>query len=98
MTAKRKVRRQLTEMQGLLKERALEDAEAAAMRQDMRRHVKSFAFSKYLFVYGKDGMGRFLDGSGKDMVKLRDQAAKVNPKYTFLHARLRAMFRQTSLY
>lgn len=78
-TAKRKVKRRLTRMQGVLEKQT-----RLVSKKEMARCLKLFSSNKYLFIYGKEGRGRYLDHSCKDYVKRSDQMTKINPQYKFM--------------
>eukprot|EP01022_Parablepharisma_sp_SALTPOND_P001771 TRINITY_DN107349_c0_g1_i1.p1 TRINITY_DN107349_c0_g1~~TRINITY_DN107349_c0_g1_i1.p1 ORF type:complete len:543 (+),score=58.78 TRINITY_DN107349_c0_g1_i1:95-1723(+) len=55
---------------------------------EKEQEMKFLAQHKHLFIYGKKGMGRFLNANGRDLVKVSDLMMKMNPKYPFLRDRL----------
>jgi len=56
-----------------------------------KKFIKSIKKNKHLFIYGKNGNGRFMSTDGKDVVRLFDQISKMSPKYDFLNDRLDKM-------
>ena len=57
-------------------------------RCDEKRYTKFITRHKCLFIYGKDGLGRFLNEQGTDVVKMSDLMKNLNPKYPFMINRL----------
>ncbi len=84
VTAGRKIKRKITRMQG-----ELERGTSLLQRKTMNKYMRFFAEHKHLFIYGKEGQGRFLNATGKDLVKASDLMMRLNPKYGFLTARMK---------
>ena len=82
-TARRRLRRRLTRMQGTL------EKEAQLMsKRELAKHMKTYSYHKQLFIYGKNGLGRFLNARAQDVVQASDRMSKTNPIYKFLTPQL----------
>ena len=79
----RKIKRNLNRMQG-----TLEKGSRLMSKSATTKYLKFFAHQKHLFIYGKEGRGRFLDAEANDLVEKCDMIMTINPKYKFLSKRL----------
>eukprot|EP01022_Parablepharisma_sp_SALTPOND_P028348 TRINITY_DN70835_c3_g1_i1.p1 TRINITY_DN70835_c3_g1~~TRINITY_DN70835_c3_g1_i1.p1 ORF type:complete len:1854 (-),score=220.87 TRINITY_DN70835_c3_g1_i1:676-6237(-) len=93
ISAKRVLKKELLKMQDQLKR----DPKGISRKQ-IQREVKTFLSNKHLFIYGKGELGRFLDKNGKDLVKLRDQVAKIDLKYGFMREKLMKVISQQYIF
>ena len=50
----------------------------------MVKDAQNYLRGKYLFIYGKDSLGRYLDPSGRDQLKFRDRLVNANQNYSFI--------------
>ena len=57
-------------------------------KEDVNLFTKDFNLNKKFFLYTKAGRGHFLDEQFKDMVKMSDKLATVNPKYNHMKPKL----------
>jgi len=64
-------------------------------KEDMGGYVKQLKDKKCLFLYGKEGKGRYLRADTKDMIKVSDQMSKINPKYRFMQQRMTNLYKNT---
>lgn len=53
-----------------------------------KKSAKFLIDHKHLFIYGKNGLGRYLNAKAKDMIKISDLVLKLKPEYPFLANRL----------
>ncbi len=65
-------------------------------KEDEDRCAKYIATQKHLFIYGKNGQGRFLTDEAKDAVRISDLMMKLNPKYPFMISRFKNIVIKTS--
>ena len=47
--------------------------------------IENFKNRRTLFIYGTQGLGRYLDSNAKDVIRIRDTIMKFNTKYKFLY-------------
>ncbi len=80
-SAQRTIRSGLASMKGRL-------AACDEAGNEARRQVRSLTDRKHLFIYGKNGLGRFITAKGQDMVRMGDLMMRMNPKYPFMRDRL----------
>jgi len=64
------------------------DKETYESEKNTIEQAKFLTQRKHLFIYGKKGMGRFLNSNGRDLIHVSDMLMKLNPKYDFLRNRL----------
>ncbi len=65
-----------------------QDGVTERANMDIGRYVRHVTYYKHLFIYGKNGGGRFLAMDGRDMIKASDQMSRINPRYGFLKKRM----------
>jgi len=82
-TAGIRLRKSLSKM-----ENKLENSKSLISKQSMNNYAKFISQHKFMFIYGKEGLGRFLNFDGQDLIKMSDQMTKIRPEYKFLTPRL----------
>ncbi len=81
MTQGKKLRRSTTISLQVMAKRVTEPPE-------MNHAAQFMAFNKHLFIYGKKGLGHYINAKAKDIIKTSDMLMHINPKYPFMTSRL----------
>lgn len=56
-----------------------------------KKDVKTYIKNKHLFIYGRNGLGRFLTSDGMDVLKIRDHFIRSGYKYSFINKKFKKM-------